>query len=507
MLDNNKRIVKNAAFLYMRMLFVLFVSLYTSRVVLNMLGVEDFGVYNVVAGFVTLFGFFNAMLSSSMQRFYNYEGINDKANGYHRVYSTGLIIHFVLGVIIFLLLETLGLWYVNYVMVVPDNRVFAANVVYQSAVVSMLFVILQIPYMGAIMAKERMSYYAAVSMLDVIMKLIAIIILPHLPFDKLIIYSLVTLIISFFDFVCYYMYAKRKILVRKFTWNIDKQLFNSMLSFSGWNLVGTFAFLLKGQGLNMVLNVYFGPIVNAARGVAYQVNGAINGFSANIATAFRPQIVNTYAKGDNDKTKYLMFMESRVCYALMCLLTIPIILELNVLLPLWLGDVIPAQTNIFATLVLIDSLVCTLNTPCSQVAFAIGRISKYQIATSLVNLGLIPVSWAFLYLGYDAVSVFIVTIVFSVVNQLVCLIQLKIIFSYKLSDYLKTVIIPCCIITVALPIIPFFIHNAMSDSIFRFLLVLITDLIVGVILMYFVVLSKRERLRAVQYVKEKFLKK
>lgn len=228
-----------------------------------------------------------------------------------------------------------------------------------------------------------------------------------------------------------------------------------MLSFSGWNLIGTFAFLLKGQGLNMVLNVYFGPIVNAARGVAYQVNGAINGFSANIATAFRPQIVNTYAQGDNDKTKYLMFMESRVCYALMCLLTIPIILELDVLLPLWLGDAIPANTKIFAILVLIDSLVCTLNTPCSQVAFAVGRINKYQIATSLVNLGLIPVSWLFLYLGYDAVSVFVITIIFSVANQLVCLIQLKYIFPYKLRDYLKTVIVPCCVMTVVLPIIPF----------------------------------------------------
>ena len=507
MSDNNKRIAKNTAFLYIRMLFVLFVALYTSRVVLNTLGVEDFGVYNVVAGFVTLFGFFNATLSSSMQRFYNYEGINDQVNGYYRVYSTGLIIHLALYVITFILLETFGLWYVNSVMVVPDDRLFAANIVYQSTVVSMFFIILQIPYMGAIMAKERMDYYAVVSMLDVIMKLIAVIILPYLPFDKLIIYSLITLIISIFDFVCYYIYAKRKILIKKNGWNIDKQLFNSMLSFSGWNLIGTFAFLLKGQGLNMVLNVYFGPIINAARGVAYQVNGAINGFSTNIATAFRPQIVNTYAQGDNDKTKYLMFMESRVCYALMCLLTIPIMLELDVLLPLWLGDAIPANTKIFAILVLIDSLVCTLNTPCSQVAFAVGRINKYQIATSLVNLGLIPVSWLFLYLGYDAVSVFVITIIFSVVNQLVCLIQLKYIFPYKLRDYLKTVIVPCCVMTVVLPIIPFFVHNVMSFSILRFLLVLVTDVIGGIILMYFVVLSGKERLKTVQYVKEMFFRK
>lgn len=498
--SGNKRIAKNTMFLYVRMLFVLFVSLYTSRVVLHTLGVDDFGVYNVVAGFVTLFGFFNATLSSSMQRFYNYEGTNDKENGYHRVYFTGLIIHIVLAIFIIVLLETLGLWYVNNIMVVSKGRLFAANIVYQSSILSMLFVILQIPYMGAIMAKERMNYYAIISMLDVILKLGAIIILPYLPFDKLIVYAIITLLISLFDFLCYYVYAKHNILTKKFIWQIDKELFRSMLSFSGWNLVGTFAFLLKGQGLNMLLNVYFGPVVNAARGIAYQVNGAINGFSANIATAFRPQIVNTHAEGNNDKTQYLMFMESRVCYALMCLLTVPIILEIDLLLSLWLGDIVPVQTNVFAMLVMIDSLICTLNTPCSQVAFAIGRINKYQIATSIVNLGLLPFSWLFLYWGYDAVSVFWITIIFSIINQFVCLFQLKDIFEYSIIEYSKIVILPCVLVTIVLPVLPIIVHNVMAESFLRFVFVFLTDILMGIVLIYLVVLTKNERIIITQYI-------
>ena len=356
------------------------------------------------------------------------------------------------------------------------------------------------------MAKEKMNYYAVISVLDVILKLGAIIILPYLPFDKLIVYAIIILLISIFDFLCYYVYAKHNILTRKFIWKMDRKLFRSMLSFSGWNLVGTFAFLLKGQGLNMLLNVYFGPVVNAARGIAYQVNGAINGFSANIATAFRPQIVNTHAEGNNDKTQYLMFMESRVCYALMCLLTVPIILELDLLLRLWLGDIVPEQTNVFAMLVLVDSLICALNTPCTQVAFAIGRIKKYQIAASSVNFGLLPFSWLFLYCGYDAVSVFWITIVFSIINQIVCLSQLKDIFEYSILDYLKIVILPCVVVSIALPILPFIVHYVMAESFLRFVLVFLTDILMGIVLMYLVILTKNERALISQYIGNKISK-
>lgn len=491
--SNNKTIARNTAFLYVRMLFVLLVSLYTSRVVLNILGIDDYGVYNVVAGFVSMFGFLNATLSSSMQRFYNFEGSIDDEKGYQKVYSTGLIIHIILAACLAIILESFGLWYVNNIMVMPDDAILAANVVYQTSILSMILVILQIPYTGALMADERMDFYAIISIVDVLFKLIAIISLPYLPFNKLITYGCLLLFITIFDTIAYITYAKRVVLRYKIKFQIDKVLFKSLLSFSGWNLLGTFAFLLKGQGLNMLLNSFFGVVINAARGIAYQVNGAINVFSANLATAFRPQIVNSYAQKNYSRTYNLFFTESKMCFTLMAILMVPVILELNYLLHIWLGNVVPEYTNIFTILVLLDSLVCTLNTPCTQVAYAVGRLKKYQIVTSCVNLCLLPVCWIALDHGFDSISVFIFTIIFSILNQVTCLILLNQLFPFGLGKYIKEVCMPCIAVLILIPLIPIMIHIVVPIDVLRLILVTISDFIVGLIIIYFVVLSSSER--------------
>ena len=496
---NNRRIAKNTIFLYFRMIFVLFVSLYTSRVVLNTLGVEDFGVYNVVAGFVSMFSFLNATLSSSMQRFYNFEGTNDAENGCHRVYCTGLILHFILAVILLLLLETVGLWYVNTVMVVPEDRLFAANIVYQTAIISMLLVILQIPYLGIIMAAEKMDYYAVISIADVVLKLLAIIALPYLPFDKLILYSIVICLISLIDFSCYFAYAKKRLLTKRFDWKIDTGVFKSLMSFSGWNLLGTFAFLLKGQGLNLLLNAFFGPVVNAARGIAYQINGAVSGFSGNISVSFRPQIVNSYAKVNHSRVQSLMSSESKICFVLVLLLMCPIIFKIDYILDLWLG-VVPPQTNIFAILVLTDALICTLNTPCSQVVFATGNLKYYQIASSAINLCLLPVCFVMLLSGFNAASVFITTIVFSILNQTVCVRQAHRVFAFSVVDYIKKIILPCSLIMVLLPSILFPIAHTLPDSFVSLLIIIFADVIIGMVVAYFLVFERNEKALVCQLV-------
>jgi len=485
------------------MFFVLIVSLYTSRVVLNTLGVDDYGVYNVVAGFVSMFGFLNATLSSSMQRFYNYEGTKDKVNGYKKVYSTGLIIHVILGILLFVVLESFGLWYVNNIMVVPDGRLLAANIVYQVSIISMFFVILQIPYTGALMADERMDFYAIVSIIDVVLKLLAIIALPYLPWDKLIVYGLLLLFITVFNTLSYFIYSKKTVLRFKIQLHIEKELLKSILSFSGWNLLGTFAFLLKGQGLNMLLNSFFGTAINAARGIAHQVNGAINGFSANLATAFRPQIVNSYAASDYNRTRRLFFIESKICFALLCMLMIPVIVEIDYLLRIWLGDIVPKYTNIFAILVLFDSLVCTLNAPCTQVAFAVGNLKKYQIITSLVNLCLLPSCWVCLKIGFSSVSVFIATIVFSIINQTICLLLLNKLFPFGLLSYLKEVIIPCIATFLCILIIPYLIHTQIEIGFIRLLLVGIADITMSLGVVYYVILSPNERNSVTSYILNK----
>lgn len=481
------------------MIFILFVSLYTSRVVLNTLGVEDFGVYNVVAGFVSMFSFFNATLSSSMQRFYNFEGTNDAENGCHRVYCTGLIIHFILAGIILLLLETVGLWYVNTVMVVPDTRLFAANIVYQTAIISMILVILQIPYLGIIMAAEKMDYYAVISISDVVLKLMAIIALPYLPFDKLIIYSIIICLISLIDFVCYFAYAKKRLLTKRPEWKIDTGVYKSLMSFSGWNLLGTFAFLLKGQGLNMLLNAFFGPVVNAARGIAYQINSAVSSFSGNISVSFRPQVVNSYAEENYSRVQTLMFSESKICFVLVMVLMCPIIFKIDYILDLWLG-IVPAQTNIFSVLVLVDALICTLNTPCSQVVFATGKLKYYQIASSVINLCLLPVCLVMLLAGLNAISVFVATIVFSLLNQIVCVWQAQRVFAFSVGDYIKKIILPCSLMMVLLPVILFPLARALPDNFASLLLLIIADVIIGMIAAYYCVFDNNEKVLVRQMV-------
>lgn len=501
--SNNKRLAKNTLFLYTRMFFVLVVSLYTSRVILNTLGIEDYGIYNVVAGFVSLFGFLNATLSSSIQRFYNYEGTVNGEQGFHQVYITGMIIHIIIAAIIFVILETFGLWYVNKIMVVPAERLQAANIIFQTSIISMLFIIIQIPFIGAIMAKECMNFYAIVSIVDVLLKLGIVIALPHIPYDKLILYGLLSLAINIVNFILYYKYCKHKFSEINFEVKYYPSLFKSILNFSGWNLIGTFAFMLKGQGLNMILNLFFGPAINAARGIAYQVNNAISGFSQNITIAFRPQIVNSYANNDYSRVSYLMFTESRICFMLIATLITPIIIDINYILHLWLGKTIPAQTNIFAIFVLIDLLVCTLNTPCTQVVWATGKIKQYQIGSSIVSLSLLPVSWILLELGFNAASAFIVTIIISIINQIVCLIITNKIFKIGLYKYLKHVISPCVIFIAIVPIIPIILHHYMNESLIRLLLIVFSDIVIAIFLCFILGINKQEKVSVYKFIKQK----
>lgn len=503
---NNKRIARNTAFLYVRMFFVLLISLYTSRVVLNTLGVSDYGVYNVIAGFVSLFGFLNVTLSSSMQRFYNYEGTKDIENGFRRVYTTGLIIHLILALILFIVLETFGLWYVNNVMVLPDGRLFAANILYQFSVLSMMMVLCQIPFSGAILALEKMDFYAIISIIDVLLKLAAIIALPHILFDKLILYGLFLLGIVVFDFLSYVIYVRSKILRFKIRFELDRDLFKQLLSFSGWNLFGTVIYLFKGQGLNMLLNIFFGTIVNAARGVAFQINGAITEFSGNISMAFRPQVVNAYAKNDLERFKKLSYSLSKITFSMLCFLITPVVIEIDYLLNIWLGDSVPEYTSIFAILTLLDSIVCTLIAPFTQMVFSTGNIKKYQILTSSVNILLLPISWFILQLRNNPIDVFGLTVIFSLINLGINIYIVKEIFNIKLKEYFSNVILPCIILVVILPIFPYWISTFWDSSFLRLVIVSMVDILCFGIISVTIFFDKSEKIMIFSFIKN-FIKK
>lgn len=446
--QNNSRIAKNTIFLSIRMVIVLLVSLYSSRVILQTLGVEDFGIYNVVGGFVSMFAFLNTSMNNAIQRFYNYEIGKNGSDGERQVYNTALVIQICLAVVIIAATETFGLWYIYHKMVIPPERFSAALWIFQFSIASLVLLIVQIPYSAAIMAHEKMNYYAIVSVLDAVLKLGVALLVVYIPYDKLVGYGAMILGISMINFCLYFFYAKYNFRDLKLKRHFEKGLFKKMLSFSGWNLFGSFARVMKEQGLNMLLNLFFGPVVNAARGVAYQVSGALHGFVNNITIAARPQLTQAYAQGKVSRTMSIMFSVSKLCYVTLLLMAMPIMLEIDFILHIWLGNNIPENTNVFVIIVIITSLIHVFNPPTSFVVHATGRMKKYQFVSGSINLMILPVVYVFLKLEFPAASAFIISAIFALVGQVVAIRILRSLIDFSIKQYLLDVILPTFIITI-----------------------------------------------------------
>ena len=490
---NNKRIAKNTLFLYIRMALVLCVSLYTTRIVLRALGVVDYGIYNVVGGFVSMFAFLNGSMSNAIQRFYNFQLGRCGESSITAVYNTALQLQVIIALVLFVLLETVGVWYMYTQMVVPADRFITAMWIFQFSVISMLLTIIRVPYSAAIMAYERMEFYAYVSIFEVVAKLIVAYFLMMSDGDRLLLYGALNMGVSLVMFLlnaCYCRYNFKYLAIKL---RLYHDLFKPMLSFSGWNLLETFAYMIKGQGVNMLLNVFFGPIVNAANGISYMIMNAISGFQVNVVVAFRPQIIRSYSEGNYSHVEKLFYSLSKVSYVLLFILSIPVILEIDFILSLWLGDEIPDYTKSFAILVLINMIISSLNTPVSQVVHATGKIKRYDIATSLVVCGVLPLSWLFLKLGYSPNSVFVVSLIMTVVNQMVCNLCMKKVFTYSIREYLKTVILPCCLFSLFVPILPYFMTLFYSSSFMRLIMVGGTSILLSCIMAYFFIFNKAEK--------------
>lgn len=501
--SGNKRIARNTAFLYIRMIFVLFVSLYTTRVVLNALGVVDYGIYSVVGGFVAMFTFFNATMIQSVQRYFNYErGVNGDESE-NLVYNTAVYIQIAIALVLLLILETLGLWYVNNIMVVPEDRLGAANLVYQFSVVSLILVVLQIPYSSAILAHEKMDFYALVSILDAVLKLLIVIILPYIPADRLIVYGILILFVGLVNFVLYFGFAKSKFKFLVFSGIFDKELFRSMLGFSGWNILDMLAYTLKSQGGTVLINAYFGPMINAARGISMLIMSAVQGFSANIMTAFRPQLVESYAKEDYNRVSSLFFNMSRISYMFFFVLSVPIVLELDYILDLWLAGNVPDYTIPFTILCLADMLICSLNTPLSYVAQAVGVIKRYNYIRSIVIAAIIPISWFFLHCGGEVMIVYWVSLAMVIINQPISMWLLHDIYDYSYYDYAKKVLLPICVLSVIIAVASYIPHMLLPHGFIRVLIVGMTDAIVSCLSVYYIMLNSSERIKIIQIVRNK----
>jgi O-antigen/teichoic acid export membrane protein len=398
MQSNDKRIAKNTLFLYIRMLLIMAVTLYTSRVVLKTLGIEDFGIYNVVGGVIVMFAFINSAMSAATQRFLTYEMGTGNTNKLKTIFSTSVIIHSIIAFIILVLGETVGLWFLENKMNIPDSREDAAFWVYQLSVVSCIVGIISLPYNATIIAYEKMSVFAYISMFDAVGRLLTAYLLLMATGDRLITYALLICLVQVLVRLIYGWYCKRYFKEVRFAFLWDKKVFREMLSFSGWNMIGGFASVLSIQGVDILLNIFFGPAVNAAKGISNQVQMAVNSFCANFQTAVNPQITKYYAAGDIRYVHNLIFRSSRFSFYIVLVLSLPILLEADYILKLWLKTV-PDYSVIFVQLSMVVSLLSVFANPLIIGSFATGKIRKLLIAVGLTNCGTVPLTYVFLKLG------------------------------------------------------------------------------------------------------------
>lgn len=483
------------------MILILFVNLYTSRVILLSLGVEDYGIYNIVGGIVTMFSFLNGSMASSTQRYLTYElgrGNKDRLN---HVFSVSLNIHLILSISILILAETIGLAFLNYKLNLPETRLYAANFVYQFSILTFFINVIQVPYNAALIAHEKMGIYAYISILEVILKLAVAYIVNFSNLDKLIIYSGLVFIVQVIIRYIYQTYCKKNYEECRFRVVKDKKLYKEMYAFAGWNLFGSFAWLSRDQGINIVLNLFFGPIVNAAKGISGQVSGAVMGFITNFQTALNPQITKLYAAGEKQKMEKLVFQGIKFSFCLLYLITFPLLINIDYILSLWLKNV-PQYVNGFVILILIDSLCSTLyGNPLMTSLSATGKIKKYQIVVSICILMALPISYVILKEGGNPYSIFysliIITNIAGVLRFHFCNKQI----GFRWSYFLKKVLFPILkLLVVSLPIPLYLRLNILDINTFATALFLgIITFMQSSIACYIVVLNKDER----AYIKNK----
>lgn len=411
----NKTIAKNTLVLYFRMLLTVIVSLYTSREVLHVLGVDDYGIYNVVGGIVMLFTFINSGMIASSQRFIAFELGKGDLKRQVNAFSTSFYIHGLISILIFILAIPIGLIFIHYYMNIPPDRIFAADIVCISTVLSLCVNILAVPYTATIIAHEKMNIYAWVSIADSLLRLLIVLLLYLLSGDKLIIYSILIVSIGIVDFLCYYRYAKVNFTECILQKPEDKGQIKEMLSFAGWSFFGNFSLSAKDYGVNILVNLFGSVAINAARGLSYQAMSAINGFVSNFQMAFNPQIIKQYASGDRESMTRLVASSSKLSFVLLSLIVVPFSLRADYVMQLWLHEV-PEYTLIFLQLASLMGLVNCMAGPIVVGIQATGKIRNFQILISSIMLMDIPISYFLLKCGCPIYSVMYVAIATSIVG-------------------------------------------------------------------------------------------
>lgn len=503
--ENTKRIAKNTIMLYFRQILIIGISLYSVRVVLNVLGTSDYGIYNVVAGVVVLFSFLNNAMATATQRYLNASMGENNEDKITSVFTTSFLMHLVLGVFVVILSETVGLWFVKNKLNIPYERYDAALICYHLSIAITFVSIIRIPFYASVIAYEKMDFFAVISIIETVLKLVIIFLLKIINYDKLIIYSLLLFIVGVVVFSFYFMYCKKEFpLIRLEIRKTNRNLLKEITSFSGWTLLTGFADMCKSQGTNMIFNIFHGVTINAALGIANQVNTAIYQFISNFQTAYTPQVVKSYAAGDLTYFKKLVIQSMKISFVLFSIIIVPFLINSELVMTLWL-DQIPDYTMEFVFLILLDSLVGTFIGPFASSMQAIGKIRTYQIVISLFIFLNLPFCLLLMYWGIDPKYVLILRILLSLFSLFWRVFYLKNKLNINPFNFIWNPILKSFILFVFSFVISYSLRILFLkiNIIFAFFFSCLCSVIINLFLFYLFLFDKNDKQFCKRFIKEK----
>lgn len=500
--ENNKRIAKNTLLLYGRMLLTVGISFYSTRLILANLGVDNYGIYNVIGGFVSMFYMVTSTMTQAVGRFLTFElGTGDEKK-LQQTFSTSVNILLLLSLIVVLLAETVGLWFVNYKLNISPERMVAANWIYQFSVLSFIFEMISVPYSASVISHEKMGAFALVTILKVILTLGIAFLLTVSPIDKLIFYGILVLLVSVSIQLMYWIYCRKNFPECRYSLHIDRSIFKCMFGYAGWNFLTTCASMLSSQGVSIILNMHFGTAINAAKGVASQVNGTISAFSKNFMTALNPQITKSYAAKEIEYTKNLVCKGAKFSYLLFFFIALPCLLEVDFLLSVWLKEV-PPYAGIFVQLSILNSLVEVLLNSSETLNRASGKIRNFQILVSITQLLILVFSYLVIIITENPIWTMAVTntlyILIFIPRVIINKPFINITFSYYFKNVLSGIIVMSILAALISSIPMFYIYEGWMRSI----IVCIVSTISITIFSYLFVLTKGERSKIIRFIKTK----
>lgn len=499
--DNNKQIAKNTLLLYFRMLFMLIVSLYTSRVVLNTLGVIDYGIFNVVGGVIAMLGFLTGSLAGASSRFITYDLGKGDIDNMKRTFGNIKSIHYILAGVILFLGETVGLWFMTAKLQIPLERSIAAFWVYQFSIFSSIMAVISVPYNATIIAHEKMSAFAYISIVDVVLKLLIVYSLTVISYDKLVVYAFLIFCIQTFDQIVYIIYCSRHFEETKSKCCYDKTLFRDIFIYAGWTMNGNLAVVGYTQGLNVLLNMFFGPAVNTARGIAVQVQGVCQQFCGNFQMALNPQLTKSYAKGDILSMHSLLIKSSKFSFYILYIIAVPLMFEAHTVLKLWLG-IVPEYTVNFLRLILVVGLLYTIANPIVVSVHATGKLKKFQIIEGTMLLMIVPIAYLLLKIfGISPEIVFVVHIIVEICTQYARVRVILPMIQMKSKIYLREVILPIIMVVIISPILPYLLYKNIDQSFLSFLAVCSLCVVCITVTVFYVGCKKSEQ----EFLTSKFL--